>query len=166
MFELISHFAGYGFNKSHAAGYAIIAYQTAWLKAHYPAEYMAALLTSSKKDKDRTALYLNECRSMGVKVLVPDVNLSDSDFVARDGMVTFGLSAVRNVGEGVVERIVEERRKGGPFDRLQGLRRSGRSLGAQQADDGVAHQGRGIRRRRVRRARDCWWCTSRSSTPW
>ncbi|MCJ7725416.1 MAG: DNA polymerase III subunit alpha, partial [Acidimicrobiia bacterium] len=115
LFDLISHFAGYGFNKSHAAGYAIIAYQTAWLKCHYPSEYMAALLTSSKKDKDRTAMYLNECRSMGVKVLVPDVNLSDSDFAAREGMVTFGLSAVRNVGEGVVEKIVEERRKEGPF---------------------------------------------------
>ncbi|MBU1227703.1 MAG: DNA polymerase III subunit alpha [Actinobacteria bacterium] len=115
LFDLISHFAGYGFNKSHAAGYAVIAYQTAWLKGHYPSEYMAALLTSSKRDKDRTAPYLNECRSMGVRVLVPDVNTSESDFVAREGMVTFGLSAVRNVGEGVVERIVEERRKNGPF---------------------------------------------------
>ncbi|MCB2222922.1 MAG: DNA polymerase III subunit alpha [Actinobacteria bacterium] len=115
LFELISHFAGYGFNKSHAAGYAIVAYQTAWLKAHYPAEYMAALLTSSKRDKDRTALYLNECRAMGVKVLVPDVNLSESDFVARDGTVAFGLSAVRNVGEAVVERIVEERARNGPY---------------------------------------------------
>lgn len=115
LFDLISHFAGYGFNKSHAAGYALVAYQTAWLKAHYPAEYMAALLTSVKRDKDRTALYLNECRSMGVKVLVPDVNLSDSDFSASDGMVTFGLSAIRNVGEAAVERIVEERRRNGPF---------------------------------------------------
>ena len=115
LFDLIGHFAGYGFNKAHAAGYAIVAYQTAWLKAHYPSEYMAALLTSSKRDKDRTALYLNECRSMGVKVLVPDVNLSDSDFVASDGMVTFGLSAVRNVGEAVVARIVEERTRNGPY---------------------------------------------------
>jgi len=115
LFDTIGHFAGYGFNKSHAAGYAIIAYQTAWLKGHYPAEYMAALLTSSKKDKDRTALYLNECRSMGIKVLVPDVNISDSDFAAREGMVTFGLSAVRNVGEAVVEKVVAERRKNGPF---------------------------------------------------
>ena len=115
LFDLISHFAGYGFNKSHAAGYALVAYQTAWLKAHYPAEYMAALLTSVRRDKDRTALYLNECRTMGVKVLVPDVNLSDSEFVARHGTVNFGLSAIRNVGEGVVERIVEERRRRGSF---------------------------------------------------
>ena len=83
LFALISHFAGYGFNKSHAAGYALVAYQTAWLKAHHPAEYMAALLTSAKRDKDRTAIYLNECRAMGVRVLVPDVNRSESDFAAR-----------------------------------------------------------------------------------
>jgi DNA polymerase-3 subunit alpha len=116
LFALISHFAGYGFNKSHAAGYALVAYQTAWLKAHYPAEYMAALLTSSRRDKDRTAVYLNECRAMGVAVTVPDVNASESDFVARDGSITFGLSAVRNVGEGVVELITQERRKNGGYE--------------------------------------------------
>ena len=115
LFDLISHFAGYGFNKSHAASYAVVAYQTAWLKVHHPAEYMAALLTSSKRDKDRTATYLNECRTMGVQVLVPDVSRSESDFVARDGVIPFGLSAIRNVGEGVVEMITEERRKNGPF---------------------------------------------------
>ena len=119
LFDLISHFAGYGFNKSHAAGYAVVAYQTAWLKAHYPAEYMAALLTASKRDKDRTALYLNECRQMGVRVLVPDVNRSESDFVATDGAVPFGLSAIRNVGEAVVEMIAAERRKNGPFAGFQ-----------------------------------------------
>jgi len=114
LFEMIAHFAGYGFNKPHAAGYAVIAFQTAWLKAHHPAEYMAALLTSSKRDKDRTALYLNECRTMGVRVLVPDINQSDSDFVARDGTVLFGLSAIRNVGEGVVDMITAAREEG-PF---------------------------------------------------
>ncbi len=119
LFEAISHFAGYGFNKSHAAGYALIAYQTAWLKAHYPAEYMAALLTSAKRDKDRTALYLNECRAMGLRVLVPDVNRSESDFAARSGVVLFGLSAVRNVGEGVVDLITRERRRGGPYADFQ-----------------------------------------------
>jgi DNA polymerase-3 subunit alpha len=116
LFELISHFAGYGFNKSHAAGYAVVAYQTAWLKAHYPAPYMAALLTSAKRDKDRTAVYLNECRQMGVRVLVPDVNTSESDFTAREEAVPFGLSAIRNVGEAVVSLIVEERRKNGRFE--------------------------------------------------
>jgi len=119
IFALISHFAGYGFNKPHAAGYALVAYQTAWLKVHYPAEYMAALLTSSKRDKDRTAVYLSECRTMGVRVLVPDVNVSESDFVARQGAVPFGLSAIRNVGEGVVELITEERRKNGVFASFQ-----------------------------------------------
>jgi DNA polymerase-3 subunit alpha len=115
LFADIAHFAGYGFNKSHAAGYALVAYQTAWLKVHHPAEYMAALLTSSKRDKDRTAIYLNDCRTMGVNVLVPDVNRSEIDFVARDGEIPFGLSAIRNVGEGVVELITTERRKNGPF---------------------------------------------------
>jgi len=119
LFDLIAHFAGYGFNKPHAVGYGLVAYQTAWLKVHYPAEYMAALLTSAKRDKDRTAVYLNECRSMGVRVIVPDVNASESDFVARDGAVPFGLSAIRNVGEGVVELIVEERKKNGRFESFQ-----------------------------------------------
>jgi DNA polymerase-3 subunit alpha len=119
LFDLVSHFAGYGFNKSHAAGYALVAYQTAWLKAHHPAEYMAALLTSSKRDKDRTAIYLNECRGMGVQVLVPDVNRSEVDFVARDGVVPFGLSAIRNVGEAVVELITDERKKNGPYESFQ-----------------------------------------------
>ena len=119
LFDLIGHFAGYGFNKPHAAGYGLVAYQTAWLKAHHPAEYMAALLTSAKRDKDRTALYLSECRSMGVRVLVPDVNLSESDFVARDESIPFGLSAIRNVGEGVVELVSEERKKNGRFESFQ-----------------------------------------------
>ncbi|HLA67911.1 MAG TPA: DNA polymerase III subunit alpha [Acidimicrobiia bacterium] len=119
LFALMSHFSGYGFNKSHAAGYALVAYQTAWLKAHYPAEYMAALLTSAKRDKERTAVYLNECRAMGVRVLVPDVNSSESDFAAKDDAITFGLSAVRNVGEGVVELITDERTKNGTFGSFQ-----------------------------------------------
>jgi DNA polymerase-3 subunit alpha len=115
LFGYIEHFAGYGFNKSHSAAYGLVAYQTAWLKAHYPAEYMAALLTSTKKDKDRTALYLNECRQLGVEVLTPDINRSELDFIARDGSIPFGLSAIRNVGEGVVEAILTEREKNGPF---------------------------------------------------
>ncbi|HET9261041.1 MAG TPA: DNA polymerase III subunit alpha [Acidimicrobiia bacterium] len=109
MFQLIGHFAGYGFNKSHSAGYGLVAYQTAYLKAHYPAEYLAALLTATKRDKDRTAIYLNECRQMGIEVLVPDVNESETDFTVADGRIRFGLSAIRNVGEGVVDKIVEAR---------------------------------------------------------
>jgi len=115
MFRLIGHFAGYGFNRSHAAGYGLVAYQTAYLKAHYPAEYLASLLTATKRDKDRTAMYLNECRQMGIEVLVPDVNESESDFTVREGRIRFGLSAVRNVGEGVVEKIAEAR-EDGPFE--------------------------------------------------
>jgi DNA polymerase-3 subunit alpha len=115
IFELIEHFAGYGFNKSHSAGYGFVAYQTAYLKAHYPAEYMAALLTATKRDKDRTAVYLAECRQLGIEVMVPDINESDSDFTVHEGRIRFGLSAIRNVGEGVVEKIVEAREEGGPF---------------------------------------------------
>jgi len=115
LFGFIEHFAGYGFNKSHSAAYALVAYQTAWLKAHYPAEYMAALLTSAKSNKDRTAAYLHECRMMRINVGVPGVNVSERDFLAHDGEIIFGLSAVRNVGEAVTDLIVEERTKNGPF---------------------------------------------------
>src|SRR4051794_16771450 len=115
LFDIIEPFADYAFNKSHSYGYGFIAYQTAWLKAHYPVEYLAALLTSVKDDKDKTAVYLSECRTLGISVLVPDINLSVSGFAARDASIPFGLSAVRNVGEGLVERIVAEREANGPF---------------------------------------------------
>ena len=115
LFDAIEPFAGYGFNKAHAACYGLVAYQTAWLKTHYPAEYMAALLTATKRDKDRTAIYLAECRARRIEVLVPDVNQSDMDFSVKEAKIRFGLSAVRNVGEGVVEKIVDERTRGGPF---------------------------------------------------
>ncbi len=112
LFELIGHFAGYGFNKSHSAGYGYVAYQTAYLKAHHPAEYLAALLTGTKSNKDRTAMYLNDCRQHGIEVLVPDVNESHSDFTVHDGRIRFGLSAIRNVGEGAVEKIIDARGEG------------------------------------------------------
>jgi DNA polymerase-3 subunit alpha len=115
LFDIIEPFADYAFNKSHSYGYGFIAYQTAWLKAHHPVPYFAALLTSVKDDKDKTAVYLAECRALGVKVLVPDVNLSASEFTALDHTIPFGLSAIRNVGEGLVERIVTERDASGPF---------------------------------------------------
>ncbi len=154
LFGLIAYFAGYGFNKSHSAAYGLVAYQTAWLKAHYPAEYMAALLTASKRDKDRTALYLHECRTMGLKVLVPDVNRSESDFAAVDGDITFGLSAVRNVGEAVVEHIVREREKNGSFTSFQDFvdrvdlsvlnKRTIESLIKAGAFDSLGHARRGL----------------------
>ena len=112
LFALIAHFAGYGFPKAHATAYGFVAYQTAYLKAHHPAEFMASMLTATKSNKDRTAIYLNECRQMGIEVLVPDVNESESDFTVADGRIRFGLSAVRNVGEGVVEKIAETRGHG------------------------------------------------------
>ena len=115
LFRLIEHFAGYGFPKAHAAAYGLVAYQTAFLKAHYPAEFLAAMLTATKSNKDKTAVYLNECRQMGIEVLVPDVNESESDFTVTDGRIRFGLSAVRNVGEGVVQKIIETREEDGPF---------------------------------------------------
>ena len=116
MFDIIEPFADYSFNKSHSVGYGYVAYQTAYLKATYPTEYLAALLTSVKGDKDKTAVYLNECRQREIAVLVPDVNESESDFSVRGESIRFGLSAVRNVGEGLVGLIVEERHRSGPFE--------------------------------------------------
>lgn len=115
LFDLISHFAGYGFNKSHSACYGLIAYQTAYLKANYPAEYMAALLTSSKSNRDRTAMYLKECKRMGVSVKVPDVNGSGLDYQVDSGSIRVGLSAIRNLGESVAQKIIEARREKGSF---------------------------------------------------
>ncbi len=123
MFDIIAQFADYAFNKSHSYGYGYVAYQIAYLKANYPVEYMAALLTSVKAKLESAAVYLNECRLMGITVEVPDINRSDSDFTpvpadeqaGTPGTIVFGLSAVRNVGEGVVDRIVAARNEGGPF---------------------------------------------------
>ncbi len=130
LFKIIEGFADYAFNKSHSYGYGYVSFQTAFLKANYPAEYFACLLTSVKSNLDKAGVYLNECRQLGISVLVPDVNRSDVDFGSvpnqsapseEDGSntlnaITFGLSAVRNVGEGLVELIVAERRESGPFD--------------------------------------------------
>ncbi len=115
-FDIIEPFADYAFNKSHSYGYGYVAYQTAYLKANYPVEYLSCLLTSVKTNLDKAAVYLNECRTMGIKVRVPDVNLSMSDFAPDgEGNIAFGLSAVRNVGEGLVELIVADRDANGPF---------------------------------------------------
>ncbi|MFL6249309.1 MAG: DNA polymerase III subunit alpha, partial [Actinomycetes bacterium] len=116
LWRLIQPFAGYSFNRAHAAGYAQVTWQTAYLKAHHPVEYMAALLTSVKDDKDARPKYLGSCRRMGITVLPPDVNESDSDFTPADGKaIRYGLSAVRNVGEQVVEAIIAARRDKGRF---------------------------------------------------
>jgi len=118
LFDLIEPFADYGFPAAHACAYGFIAYQTAYLIAHHPVEYMAAILTSVKDDKDRKPYYLYACRSMKIEVLPPDVNESDMDFAPAPGdrrAIRYGLSAVRNVGEGVVQAILDARASGGPF---------------------------------------------------
>jgi DNA polymerase-3 subunit alpha len=118
IFDKIEPFADYAFPKSHAYGYALIGYQNAWLKANYPVEYMSALLTSFRDDKDKAAVYLNEARQMGITVGVPDVNESIADYapsLKSENTILFGMAAVRNVGEALVEKIVAEREAKGPF---------------------------------------------------
>jgi len=118
VYELMAKFAGYGFNKSHAAGYAILAYQTAWLKAHYPRQFMAATLTSVMNDSDRVAAFLEECQRMKIKVLPPDINESVVGFTVVGDGIRFGLAAVKNVGVAAVEAIIEARKAEGPFKSL------------------------------------------------
>nr|WP_238992905.1 DNA polymerase III subunit alpha [Jiangella aurantiaca] len=116
LWDILVPFSDYAFNKAHSAAYGVIAYWTAYLKAHYPAEYMAAVLTSVRDDKDKTALYLSECRRMGIKVLAPDVNESAGDFTPVGTDIRFGLTAVRNVGANVVDGIVAARQEKGRFE--------------------------------------------------
>lgn len=112
IFDLMAHFAGYGFNKSHATAYAIIAYQTAYLKTYYPVEFMASLLTSEMGNHDKIVLYINDCKNHGIKLLPPSVNESYADFtVIDDQTIRFGLAAVKNVGLGAIEAIVNSRQE-------------------------------------------------------
>ncbi|HWJ86229.1 MAG TPA: DNA polymerase III subunit alpha [Cellulomonas sp.] len=115
LWNVLESFADYAFNKAHTAAYGLISYWTAYLKAHYPGEYMAALLTSVRDDKDKSALYLGECRRMGITVLPPDVNSSSANFTAVGRDIRFGLTAVRNVGANVVDAIVKVREEKGAF---------------------------------------------------
>jgi DNA polymerase-3 subunit alpha len=115
LFDLMYKFAGYGFNKSHAAAYAVVTYQTAYLKAHCPHEFMAALLTSEMGNTEKVVRYINECRELGIKVLPPDVNESGKDFSVTPEGIRFGLAAIKNVGEGAVEAVLEARAAGGPY---------------------------------------------------
>jgi DNA polymerase-3 subunit alpha len=119
VWDTLVPFAGYAFNKAHSAGYGLVAYWTAYLKANYPAEYMAGLLQSVGDNKDKMALYLNECRRMGITVLPPDVNDSSAKFTAVKGDIRFGLTGVRNVGRNVVDAIVEAREEKGTFTSFQ-----------------------------------------------
>ena len=161
LFDIIEPFADYAFNKSHSYGYGLVAYQTAWLKANYPVEYLAALMSSVKDDKDKMAVYLSECRNIGIEVVVPDVNTSLVNFAPRpnpDGSpataIVFGLSAVRNVGEGLVSLIVEERTTNGPFTDFHDFccrvdpsvlnKRSIESMIKAGAFDSLGHQRKGL----------------------
>ncbi len=118
LFDLMEQFAGYGFNKSHSAAYAVVAYQTAYLKAHYPVEFMAALLTAEIGNQEKLTHYLNQCRDMGINILPPDVNSSDRTFTPSDESIRFGLTAIKNVGEAAIESVLEARRKLGRFESL------------------------------------------------
>ena len=115
LYELIQKFAGYGFNKSHAAAYAVVCYQTGYLKAHYPTEFMAALMTSDMGNQDKIVGYFTECRDLGIKVLAPDVNESQKNFAVVDGAIRFGLAAIKNVGEGAVDSVLAIRAETGRF---------------------------------------------------
>lgn len=122
LFKLIEPFAAYGFNKAHAASYGLVAYQTAYMKANYPVEYMAALMTAEHHDLEKIADAIKECRRMGIEVLAPDINESLSRFTVIDKKrIRFGLLATKNVGEGIIEKIIEERKANGHFESIADL---------------------------------------------
>ena len=119
IFDLVEKFAGYGFNKSHSAAYALVSYQTLWLKAHYPSEFMAAVMSSDMQNTDKVVTFIEECRDMGLTVLPPSVNSGEYLFgVNDDGHIVYGLGAIKGVGEGPIEAIVQARNDGGPFKDL------------------------------------------------
>jgi DNA polymerase III subunit alpha len=118
IFDLMAQFAGYGFNKSHSAAYALLAYHTAYLKTHYPVEFMAALLTSVTGNTDDVVKYINECREMGIAVEPPDINVSDANFTPHGEAIRFGLAAVKNVGHNAIDSIVAGRKKLGRYSSI------------------------------------------------
>ncbi len=116
IFDLVEKFAGYGFNKSHSAAYAIVSYQTAWLKAHYPAQFLAATMSADMDKTDKVVTFVEECRIMKLKMLPPDVNRGEFQFsVDNDDCIIYGLGAIKGLGEGPIENIIEARQQGGPF---------------------------------------------------
>src|SRR5690606_7285102 len=129
IFDILEKFAGYGFNKSHAAAYALVAYQTAYLKAHHPVEFFCAMMTNDMADTEKLSEYIAEAKSIGIAILPPDVNRSDVHFMpeslgaageaaGRAQAIRFGLAAIKGVGEIAVTNILEVRREGGPFKSL------------------------------------------------
>lgn len=119
IYDEMIDFAKYAFNKSHAAAYAIVAYQTAWLKFYYPVEFMAALMTSVRDNNFKVSQYIMVCRQMGIRILPPDINLGEAEFSVADGAIRYGLTALRSVGENVVDLIIEEREKHGLYKSLE-----------------------------------------------
>ncbi len=119
IYDEIVDFANYAFNKAHAVCYAVVAYQTAYLKCHYPRQYMAALMTSVLDSAAKISTYITECKDMGIPVLPPDINRSDDTFTVEDGGIRFGLGAVKNVGRGLIRSMVSRRQEGGPFKSLE-----------------------------------------------
>jgi DNA polymerase-3 subunit alpha len=154
VWDVLVPFSGYGFNKSHTAGYGLVSYWTAYLKANHPAEFLAALLTSVGDDKDKMAVYLSDCRRLGIKVLPPDVNQSALDFAAVGEDIRFGLGAIRNVGTSVVEAIVASRTEKGPYSSFNDFlakvpaavcnKRVIESLAKAGAFDGLGHDRKGL----------------------
>lgn len=119
IFDLVEKFAGYGFNKSHSAAYALVSYQTLWLKTHYPAEFMAAVLTADMQNTDKIVTLVEECRQMKLSLVLPSVNVSDYTFTVDDeGQIVYGLGAVKGLGEGPIESVIEARMQGGAFTSL------------------------------------------------
>src|SRR5256712_825765 len=125
IFDLMAFFAGYGFNKSHSAAYAVISYQTAYLKANYPLEYLAALLNNEAGNYDKVAAAVLDCHTRDIEVLPPDVNRSEAGFTVQEGKIRYGLAVIKNVGAHAIELLLAERRWLGPLEALQGLSRRG-----------------------------------------
>jgi len=122
VFDLMEKFAGYGFNKSHSAAYALVAYQTAWLKAHYPAAFMAAVMSSDMDNTDKVVVLIDECREMKLDICPPDINISDFRFTVNDqGQIVYGIGAIKGVGENAIEDLLKERNANGPFAGLYDL---------------------------------------------
>ena len=154
LWQTLIPFSDYAFNRAHSAGYGLLSFWTAYLKANYPTEYMSALLTSVRDDKDKSALYLNECRRMGIKVLPPDVNESDSEYTPIGKDIRFGLTAIRNVGENVVTSIIRNRNEKGRYqnfgdfltkvDSIVCNKKSIESLVKAGAFDSLMHTRRGL----------------------
>ena len=163
IWDLIEKFAGYGFNKCHAACYGLVAYQTAYLKANYPVEFMAALLTSEMERTDKIVQYIEECRAMGLRVAPPDVNRSGARFTVDGDTIRFGLAAIKNVGETAIESIMRCRREAGGLLLARRLLRAGRPAPPQPARAREPGEGGRLRRRSAPRGRAC---SPGSTRPW